>query len=117
MLLQLKLLCWDAAFLSALVHLHHCVAALLQRGLPMPCWKCLHASVLFQASAAKLDEDGGSSQCQSVGPKMSCLVLQELDKKRHLLRLWVSPEDNRPLPDVYVSYLLLWPDLPSLLPP
>ena len=33
--------------------------------------------------------------------------------KRHLLRLWVSPEDNRPLPDVYVSHLLLWirPDL------
>lgn len=30
-------------------------------------------------------------------------MLQELDKKRHLLRLWVSPEDNRPLPDVYVS--------------
>ena len=40
-------------------------------------------------------------------------MLQELDKKRHLLRLWVSPEDNRPLPDVYVSHLLLWirPDL------
>ena len=30
-------------------------------------------------------------------------MLQELDKKRHLLRLWVSPEDNQPLPDVYVS--------------
>jgi hypothetical protein len=28
-----------------------------------------------------------------------CNVLQEPDRQRHLLRLWLSPDDDRPLPD------------------
>jgi hypothetical protein len=28
-----------------------------------------------------------------------CNMLQEPDKQRHLLRLWLSPDDDRPLPD------------------
>jgi hypothetical protein len=31
--------------------------------------------------------------------------LQELDKRRHLMRLWVSPPNERPLPEQYAE---LW---------
>ena len=30
---------------------------------------------------------------------------QELDRRRHLMRLWVSPPNERPLPEQYVE---LW---------
>lgn len=33
------------------------------------------------------------------------LTMQELDQKRHLLRLWVAPTDDRPLPDKYKEIL------------
>ena len=29
------------------------------------------------------------------------LVVQTLDETRHLLRIWVASEDERPLPDVF----------------
>lgn len=31
--------------------------------------------------------------------------MQESDLKRHLLRLWISPTDDRPLPDKYKEIL------------
>ena len=33
------------------------------------------------------------------------MPLQEVDKRRHLLRLWVAPPNERPLPDEYAE---LW---------
>jgi len=30
---------------------------------------------------------------------------QDDDEKRHLLRLWISPTDDRPLPDAYKEIL------------
>ena len=29
--------------------------------------------------------------------------VQEMDRKRHLLRLWISPAVDRPLPDCYAE--------------
>ena len=32
-------------------------------------------------------------------------VMQEIDRRRHLMRLWVAPPNERPLPDEYIE---LW---------
>ena len=34
---------------------------------------------------------------------MGTLCLQEMDRKRHLLRLWVAPAMDRPLPECYAE--------------
>lgn len=37
--------------------------------------------------------------------RSSFVDYEDVDKRRHLLRLWVSPTDNRPLPEEYAE---LW---------
>ena len=32
---------------------------------------------------------------------LGCVSVQEPEKKRHLLRLWLEPEESRPLPHYY----------------
>lgn len=53
--------------------------------------------------------------CSSLLPLIACPprfdrgslapALQHVDDKRHLLRMWLAPEDGRPLPEVYAD---LW---------
>ncbi len=37
--------------------------------------------------------------------RMYNVALQELDRRRHLMRLWVAPPNERPLPEEYAE---LW---------
>jgi hypothetical protein len=36
---------------------------------------------------------------QGTSADLLCIAMQEPERKRHLLRLWLSPDDDRPLPD------------------
>ena len=33
-------------------------------------------------------------------------IVPDVDRKRHLLRLWLSPDDGRPLPDSFLERYL-----------
>ena len=38
-------------------------------------------------------------------PRLPCPPLQDASKQRHLLRLWISPADERPLPPAYAEIM------------
>jgi hypothetical protein len=47
-------------------------------------------------------EGGDISSCVSRRAYWSAGV-QDIDKRRHLLRLWVAPSNDRPLPEEYAE--------------
>ena len=45
-----------------------------------------------------------ASPSRSPSPRPA-LPLQDASKQRHLLRLWISPADERPLPEAYAEIM------------
>ena len=43
--------------------------------------------------------------CHGMPSRRGVQDYEDIDQRRHLLRLWVSPQDNRPLPEEYAE---LW---------
>lgn len=44
-------------------------------------------------------------QHQVYAQQLTPVLLQNWEERRHLLRLWVSPQQDRPLPEIYAN---LW---------
>jgi hypothetical protein len=47
---------------------------------------------------------GVCASCETHDDMLACW-LQDFDERRHLLRLWISPQNDRPLPEVYSEIL------------